>query len=121
MRGVAGLLQPIKPVAVAVAVDDVGFAIAVHVVADDGKARVAHLPVAVPLPLIVIGVDLAEPAAGRENVHFAVAIDVGHAYAVPVLRAGADVMYFGFGSGEVDPQKTHVAVVGEDQIGLAVA
>ena len=115
------LFKPVDPVAVALAVDDIHLAVAVHVVADDRKARVLHLPVAMPLPLILVGIDLLEPAVRRKDVCLAVAVDIGHADAVPILRAPAHVVHLGLGSGEVDPQNTHVAVVPEDQIGLAVA
>ncbi len=88
MGGGAGLLEPVETVAVALTVDEVEFAVVVDVVAEDGKAGVAEVPVAVPLPLVVVGVDLLEPAVGGEDVGFAVAVDVGDADAVAVLLGG---------------------------------
>ena len=115
------LLQPVEPVTVALAVDDVHLAVVVHVVAEDGEARIVHVPVRMPLPLVLVGVDLAEPAGGSENVGLAVAVDVGHADAVPVLLAAAHMMDLGLGAGEVDPQNAGVVVVSQNDVGLAVA
>ena len=119
--GCAALLEPVEAVAVALAVDDVDFAVVVDVVAEDGEAGVAEMPVGMPLPLVVVGVDVLEPAVGGEDVGFAVAVDVGDADAVAVLLAAADVMDDGLGAGEVDPEDAGVVVVGEGEIGLAVA
>ncbi len=103
-QAIALLLKPIKPVAVPLAINDVGFAVAVHVVADDRETRVVHLPVGMPLPLVGIGIDLTQPAIGRKNVGLAVAIDIGHAGAVPVVLTRARVMHLWLGTGEIDPQ-----------------
>ncbi len=84
------MLQPVEPVAVALAVDEVHLAVVVDVVAEDGKAGVAEVPVRVPLPLVVVGVDLLEPAVGCEDVGLAVAVDVGDADAVAILFSAAE-------------------------------
>src|SRR5579863_2741638 len=105
----------------ALAVNDVHLAIVVHVVADDGEAGIFEIPVFVELPLVLVGVDLLEPAERREDIGLAVAIDVGDADAVAVLGAAAHVMDFGLGAGEVDPQHAFVSVVAKDEVGLAVA
>src|SRR5580704_13550827 len=118
---VGGLLEPVEAVAVALAVDDVGAAVVVDVVGEDGEAGVAEVPVGVPLPFVVVGVDVLEPAVGGEDVGFAVAVDVGDADAVAVLCFVADVVHAGFGAGEVDPEDAGVVVVGEGQVGFAVA
>src|ERR1039458_145892 len=61
------LFKPVDSIAVALAVDHIHLAVVVHVVADDRKARVLHLPVAMPLPLILVGIDLLEPSVRRKN------------------------------------------------------
>ena len=128
------LLEPVDSVAVALAVDDVGFAVVEDVVSDDWETRVSEFPIRMPFPLICVGIDLTEPAVGGEDVCLAVAIDVSNARAVAVLPpqrrrpvvgdpglAAADVMHFWLLAGEVDPQNAGVVVVGEDEVGLAVA
>lgn len=92
VRSVALLLKPIEAVAMPLAVDDVGLAIVIYVVAEDGKSGIAQLPVRVPLPFVAIGVDLLEPAVGRQNVRFAVAVHIGDANAVAVLRLPAQMV-----------------------------
>ena len=94
---VGGLFEPVEAVAVALAVDDVGAAVVVDVVGEDGEARVTEMPVGVPLPFVVVGVDVFEPAVGGEDVGFAVAIDVADADAVAVFVFAADVMDGGVG------------------------
>ncbi len=79
------------------------------------------MPVGVPLPLVVVGVDVLEPAVGCEDVGFAVAVDVGDSDAVAVFIFAADVMDAGFWAGEVDPEDAGVVVVGEGDVGFAVA
>ena len=74
-----------------------------------------------PLPLVCVGIDLTEPAVGREDVGLAVAVHVSNARAVAILLAAADVMHLRLRAGEVDPQNAGVVVVGKDQVGLAVA
>ncbi len=119
--GGAGLFEPVEAVAVALAVDEVELAIVVDVVAEDGKAGVAEVPVSVPGPLVVVGVDLLEPAVGCEDVGFAVAVDVGDADAVAVLLWKTDVMHARLVFAEVDPDDAGAVVVGEGDVGLAVA
>ena len=108
------LLKPVEPVAVALAVDHVHLAVVVHVVADDRKSGVLHLPVAMPLPLILVGIDLLEPAVWSKDVGLAVAVDIRHADAVPILLQRPPT-WCTLGSG---PEKSihmiaHVAVMGE--------
>src|SRR5579859_4928097 len=93
-----GLLKPVEAVAVALAVDDVELAVIVYVIAEDGEACVVHLPVAVPLPFVIVGIDVAEPAVGREDVCFAIAIYIGDADAVAVFFFASDVMHLGRGA-----------------------
>ncbi len=81
----------------ALAVEDVHLAIVVDVVAEDGEAGVAELPVGMPLPLVVVGVDVFKPAVGSEDVGFAVAVDVGDADAVAVLLFADYMVDFGLG------------------------
>ena len=64
---------------------------------------------------------LLEPAVGREDVGFAVAVDVGDADAVAVLLAVAEVVDAGLVLTEVDPEDAGVVVVGEGEVGFAVA
>jgi len=49
---------------VALAVDDVGFAVVEDVVSDDWETRVSEFPIRMPFPLICVGIDLTEPAVG---------------------------------------------------------
>ena len=51
------LFEPVEAVAVSLAVDDVHLAVVIDVVGEDGEARVAEMPVGVPLPLVAGGVD----------------------------------------------------------------
>ncbi len=120
-RAGAGLFEPVEAVAVALAVDEVHFAVVVDVVAEDGKAGVAEVPIGVPDPFVVVGIDLLEPAVGGEDVGFAVAVDVGDADAVTVLLLAAEVVGAGFVVAEVDPEDAGAVVVGEREVGLAVA
>jgi hypothetical protein len=75
----------------------------------------------VPLPLIVVGVDLLEPSVGGENVGFAVTVDVGDADAVAVLLLASEVVDARLVLAEVDPDDTGAVVVGEGEVGLAVS
>ena len=50
----------------ALSVDDVHLAVAIHVIANDRKSRIAQLPVGVPLPVVFIGIDVPEPS-GRSK------------------------------------------------------
>jgi len=118
--GRTALLVPVETVAVSLADDEVQLAVVVDVVAEDGEACVAKMPVGVPLPLVVVGVDVLEPAVGCEEVGFAVAVDVGDADAVTVLFFASDVVDAGLGAGEVGPEDAGVVVVGEGEVGLAV-
>ena len=72
---------------------NVGLAIVIHVVAEDGETGVAELPVRMPLPLIVVSVDVSEPAVRRKDVGFAIAVYVGDADAVAVLLPAANRMH----------------------------
>jgi hypothetical protein len=83
MGGSASLFEPVEAVAMALAVDEIKFAIVVDVVAEDRKTSVTKVPVPVPKPLVAICVDLLESAMGRQDVGFTVAVDVGDADAVP--------------------------------------
>ena len=105
----------------ALAVDEIELAIVVHVIAEDGKASVAEVPVPMPYPLVVIGVDLFEPAVGREDVGFAVAVDVGDADAVTVLFAASEVVDARFVGAEVDPDNAGTVVVSKGEVRLAIA
>jgi hypothetical protein len=98
--GCAALFEPVEAVAMALSVDEIELAVVIDVIAEDGEAGVAEIPVAVPLPLVVVGVDVLEPAKGGEDVGLAVAVDVGDADAVTVLMFAADVMDPGLGSGK---------------------
>ena len=117
----AGLFEPVEPVAVALSVDQIHLAVVVDVVAENGKAGVAEVPVAVPLPLVVVGVDLLEPSMGGEDVSLAVAVDVGDADAVAVLLLVAKVMDARLVFAEVDPEDAGAVVVGDGEVRLAVS
>ena len=121
MGRVALLLQPVKAVAMSAAVDDVCFAIAIHVVTDNREPGFLQIPIAVPLPLVAIGVDILEPAVRRQKIHFAVAIDVRHADAVAILVMAAHVVDLRLGASEVHPNDSRAAVVRQRQIRLTVA
>ena len=115
------LFQPIEAVAVALAVDDVHLAVVDHVVADDGESGVAQVPVGVPLPLsLSASICRNQPVGVRMS-----ALPSPSTSATPMpwpsCCAAAHVMHLGLGAGEVDPQNAGVVVVGEDQVGLAVA
>src|SRR5271170_4351318 len=99
----SGLLEPVESVAVALAVDEVHLAVMVNVVAEDGEAGVTDIPVAMPLPLVVVGVDLLEPSVSGEHVGFAVAVDVGDADAVAILLLASEMMDAGLVFAEIDP------------------
>src|ERR1700721_2294038 len=49
--------------------DDIHLAVAIHVVADDRESGFLQIPIAVPLPFVMIGVDIFEPAVRREQPH----------------------------------------------------
>ena len=121
VRGIALLFEPIQAVAVAAAVDQVHFAVVVHVVADDGKSGFAQVPFRAPFPLVVICVNVLEPAMRHKNVNLAVAIDIRHTDAVTVLIASADVVDLWLGSGKIDPHDTGMSIMREREIGLAIA
>jgi len=121
MIGGAALFQPVKAIAMALTVDKVELAIVIHVVTEDGEAGIADVPVTVPLPLVVVGIDLLEPSVRGEYVGLAVAIDVCDADAVAILRAPSEMVDAGLVLAEVDPENAGPVVVGECDIGLAVA
>ena len=102
------------------AINDVHLPIVVHVVANDRKAGIVQLPVSVPFPLVVVGVDIFEPAVGSQNVGFAIAIDVGNADAVPVLLFPADMVHLRFSTGEINPENSRVVVVRKHEIRFAI-
>src|SRR5205823_7688511 len=106
MIGSAGLLEPVQAIAVALAVDEIQLAIVVDVVAKDGETGVAKFPIRMPLPLVVVRVDLLKPAMRREHVRFAIAIDVGDADAVTVLFATPEMVDAWLVFAEVSPKDT---------------
>src|SRR5208337_935118 len=115
------LLQPVKAVAVTLSVDDVRLAIVIYVIADNRKTGIAQLPIRMPLPLILIGINIFEPSIGSEDIGLAIAIDIGDSDTVAVLLLAAHVVHLGLRSGEVHPQNAGVVVVSQREIGLAVA
>ena len=94
----AGLFHPVKAVTMSPPIDEVGLAITVHVVADDGKSCFAEIPISVPLQLVGVGVDVLELAVRGENVDLAVSIDVRHSNPVPVLIVSAGLMHLRLGA-----------------------
>ncbi len=102
-------------------VNDVRFSIAVYVVADDRETRFAQVPVGVPLPFVVIRIDVLKPTERCQNIHFAIAIDIGHASSVSILIVPADVMDAGLGTREIDPDDARPAIMSQRQIRLAIA
>ncbi len=86
-----------------------------------GKPASPRCPVSVPYPLVVIGVDLFEPAVGCKDVSLAVAVDVGDADAVTVLLAASEMVDAWLVGAEVDPDDTGTVVVGEGEVGFAIA
>src|SRR6201996_6356235 len=121
MIGGARLLQPVEAVTVSLAIDEVELAVMVYVVAEDGEAGISDIPVAVPRPLVVVGIDLLEPPVRREHIGLAIAVDVGDADAVTVLLAPTEMMDTRLVLAEIDPQDTVAVVVCESEVGLAVA
>ncbi len=121
MARCAGLFQPVEPVAVALAKDQVELAVVVYVVAKDGKACVFKAPIAMPGPLVGVRVYLLKPAMRGKHVRLAVAVDVGDADAVAVLRAVAKGVHLRLGAAEVNPDDAGVVVVRKGEVGLAVA
>src|ERR1700733_6322867 len=91
--------------------DDLHLAVPIHVVADDRESGFLQIPIAVPLPFVMIGVDIFEPAVRREQIYFAVAVDVRHADAMAVLVMAARVVNLGLGAREVHPNDSRAAVV----------
>ena len=116
----ATLLQPVKPVAMPLAIDQVEPAVMVYVVPEIRKAGITKIPVAVPLPLVVIRVDLLKPAVRRQDVRLAVAIDVSHADPMPVLLTTAEMVHPRLVLAEVNPEHTGAIVVRQGNIRLAV-
>src|ERR1700760_4594927 len=119
MVGGACLFKPIEAIAMTLTIDEVKLAIVVHVIAKNGEAGIADVPVAVPRPLVVIGVDLLEPSVGCEDVGLAVPIDVGDADAVAILGAATEMMNARLVLAEVNPEDTGAVVVREREIRLA--
>ena len=74
-----------------------------------------------PLPLIIVGIDILEPTVRSENVGFPVAIHVCDANAVSVLLFASDMMNLRFSAGEIDPQNSRMVVVRQDEIRFAIA
>ena len=105
MRFGTSLFEPVQAIAMALAVDEIKLAVVVDVVAEDGEAGVAKVPVGVPIPFVIIRVGLLKPAVSCEHIGFAVAVDVGDADAVTVLFAVFQV---------VDPRLVFTEVDSED-------
>jgi hypothetical protein len=93
----------------------------VYVVAEDGESGVADIPVAVPLPLILIGIDLLKPSMRCEYISLAVAVDVGDTDAVAILLAAPQMVDTRLVLAEVDPQDAGAVVMSESDIRLAIA
>src|SRR5437764_7544920 len=105
-RWCASLFEPVQTIAMALTIDQIQFAIVVHVVAKDRKAGVAEFPLPMPLPFVVVGIDLLKPAVRREHVRFAIAVDVGDADAVAILFSAAQVVNPRLVFTKVGPQDT---------------
>ena len=104
--GSAGLFEPIQTVAMALAIDEIQFAIVIDVVTEDGKAGIAEIPISMPLPFVVVCVDLLEPAMSCEHIRFAIAVDIGYADAVAVFLAASQVVDAWLVLTEIDPENT---------------
>src|SRR5690242_4273846 len=97
----------------AAAVNHVGFSVVVHVITDNRKSGLAEFPVSVPVPLVLIGVDIPEPAKRRQEVVFAVAIDVRDPDAMAVLLRSAGFVDFRLRARKIDPNHAGSSVVTE--------
>src|ERR1035437_3456201 len=80
------LLQPEQAVAVAFTVNNVHLAVIVHVVTQDRKSCVTQIPVRMPFPFVMVGINIFKPAVGSQYVGLAIAIYIGNAGAVAVFR-----------------------------------
>src|SRR5882757_7091544 len=103
------------------AVDEIKLAVMINVVAEDGEAGVAEVPISMPLPLVVICIDLLKPAVSCEHVRLAITVDVGDTNAVTILLAASQVVHPRLVFTKIDPENTCSVVVGESEIRLAVA
>ncbi len=74
-----------------------------------------------PLPLIVVRIDILEPAKRSEKIDLSISVHVRHADPVAILLFTAYVMNLGLALGKVDPDNSGVVVVCERNIGFAVA
>src|ERR1700760_2046338 len=74
-----------------------------------------------PLPLVVIGVDVLEPAEGCQDIGFTISVHIGNTDSVAILGLIANVVHLRLRPGEVYPKNARVVVVSEDDIGLAIA
>ena len=102
----ASLLEPVQAIAMSLAVDEIKLAVVIDVIAEDGEAGVAEFPFSMPLPFVVVGIDLLKPAVRREHVRFAIAVDVGDADAVAILFSAAQVVNPRLVFTKVGPQDT---------------
>ena len=60
------LLHPIHAITVAAPVNQIHFAVVVHVVADDRKTGFPEIPIGMPVPFVLICVHILEPAMRRQ-------------------------------------------------------
>src|SRR5580692_8962665 len=114
------LLQPVEPVAVSLPINHVRESITIHVIPDDWKTCVFHLPVFMPLPLALVRINLLKPPIRGEDVHLAVTVNVGHADAVPILLTTANFMHARLRPRKINPKHTRMVVVRKNQVRLAI-
>jgi len=73
-----------------------------------------------PLPLVVVGVDIPEPTIRSENVGLPIAVHICDANAMPVPLFLSNMMNLRFSAREIDPQNSRVIVVSQDEIRFAI-
>ncbi len=73
-----------------------------------------------PLPLIVIRIDVFEPSIWCKDIGFAISIDIRDPHSVAVLLLAAEVMNLGLLGGKINPKQSGMVVVSEHQVGLAI-
>ena len=69
----------------------------------------------------MVGIDILEPAKRRQNIRFAIAVDIGNADAMAILLLAAHMMHLGLSPGKINPDHARMVVVRQRDIRLAIA